>query len=79
MLSHIASHGIAVVTMNRLSMAAPSEKVPYFEDTMNWAETNLQDKLHSEGIPDDVLLDFTTLIGNQSFFIICGSNDWLNL
>lgn len=63
MLSHIASHGIAVVTMNRLSMAAPSEKVPYFEDTMNWAEINLEEKLYSEGIPDDVLLDFTTLIG----------------
>ncbi|CAL4062783.1 unnamed protein product, partial [Meganyctiphanes norvegica] len=63
MLSHVASHGLVIVTMNRLSMAAPSEKVPYFEDTMNWAELNLEEKLYGDGIPVDVHLDFKTLIG----------------
>ncbi|XP_068212261.1 uncharacterized protein [Palaemon carinicauda] len=65
-LSHIASHGFLVVTpFVTATTSKPSEKVPYFRAILEWAEVNLQDLLHENGVPADVLFDFETLFANS--------------
>lgn len=63
LLSHLATHGVvAIAPSMMLAGLTPEGKLPYFISVMEWAENNLEFYLYDEGVPQDVTLDFQTLL-----------------
>ncbi|XP_071542574.1 uncharacterized protein [Panulirus ornatus] len=62
-MKHIASHGIAVVVVWKMSGPLnPEDKVPIFASVLEWAEEHLEKRLHNSGVEDSVHLDLENLV-----------------